>query len=446
MEQIILFSSDIHSQITAYNDNSTTGKNSRKNDTSFGYNLMKKITDGKIDQRVGKIKLIHSDGISDGTGFRVGSEYIASAYHIFKNIIHEIWVQLNLKIAEKEGDNLDDFASKLALQFPFDYESGTETTYRAVCDLTDKWMKGFYVRFRRWATFKDFTDTGIFEGKLTNKELQSMILQYWRVNITFGYVTEESLGITFNLDHNIAFYDEKKDVIILKLLKEDKVIPPPFILDIGPIKSPLHLFGYPANQHLRVDPNCEVYTEDQESQDKLKKETQIALECCKNNHQEWCRKVDCNKEDLTKLKKQYEEIPYSCNDHRVILHCSESIIQGASGSPVIIVQQNMDNPNDFKVQVMLLYGLPGKLHANLPTVQDRQILQQNVFFEEGISMKSLHETLSAVPELKKNLFSLSSSTHTRQTYQESEQQVEEGSLVSRISSWCWQVLDMDSWI
>lgn len=190
-------------------------------------------------------------------------------------------------------------------------------------------------------------------------------------------------------------------MIILKLVQEgNKVIPPPFVLDVGPIQSCLHLFGHPDGKTLTVDPNCEVYSEDQ--QDQLNTDINIALEYCRNN--KWCPNAN---EDLKKLEQQYQSMFESYQNHRIILHCSESIMKGASGSPVIRADEKADNSIAVKVQAMLLSGLPGILYQRLRR-EDQKIMKQKVFFEEGISMKTLHCILDVVPELRNNLFSTTS--------------------------------------
>lgn len=237
---------------------------------------------------------------------------------------------------------------------------------------------------------------------LTLSEFQNTILEYWSAQIKFSFIKEEDPGITFKLDHNIAFYDEVQDVIILKLVQEEnKVIPPPFVLDVGPIQSCLHLFGHPDGNTLIVDPKCEVYSEDQ--QDQLNTDKKCALEYCTNNSW-WCNNAN---EDLKTLEQQYQSMLKSYQNHKIILHCSESIMKGASGSPVIRTDEKADNSIAVKVQAMLLGGHPGILYDRLRRENQKQ-MKQRVFFEEGISMKTLHSILDVVPELRNHLFSTTS--------------------------------------
>jgi hypothetical protein len=199
-----------------------------------------------------------------------------------------------------------------------------------------------------------------------------MITNSCRIYFGFKDDMQNIPALTFSYD--VAFASPKHDVVILELAEDQKMLPEP--LQLTNINIPcgkLHVIGHPARMKLRHDPGCKVIN-DQEELTKVVKKGIDYFSGQGSNRQE--------------VQDDYSHCKLS--DDRILFHCSKSTAHGASGSPLIVVN-DIPSRNEKTVQAtgMLLRGFP-PAYYNKSTEEEAP---PDVLIESGISMEKIKSLL-----------------------------------------------------
>lgn len=303
---------------------------------------------------------------SYGTGFRVGEDFVMTAYHVLRDSIDNLKKLLVSLL--REPDSTDKPLQELGIDERY-LQSSVESYLSPVskamrfkslsCHLIPKYREKIETKWR--------TDTGI----------------------KFDLGTKEEVKFYFDLD--ITFADEENDILILKLRVDggSKRKPDAIHLDQFEVNSNVHLIGYlpsttPARS-LTINSNCKVYIN----------ERQLAEDIDKA--QKWW-KQNLPSADLDPCL--YEQGKTETRHGRVILHASKEFEHRSSGSPGFAIDNYTSNR--LKVQLMYLAGYPSHYYESHKRFEPKP----EYCFESAISMKRIGTILSLAgqEELKSNIF------------------------------------------
>lgn len=202
-----------------------------------------------------------------------------------------------------------------------------------------------------------------------------------RVEIKFKFVKDNDPVILGQCSYDVAFASPSHDIVILELIGYTRLPNPFHLKSINAAATKLHLFGHPGGKKLRHDPACKII-KDQEELENLVKEGILFF--TKSGYQ----------------KEQVEKDYNSCvlSKDRIFFHCSKSISHGASGSPLVVI----NNEKEVHVIGMLLKGHPEYCYNNKTDMDDRPEL----LLESGISMEKVCSLLNhpSLQELAVDLF------------------------------------------
>eukprot|EP00105_Crassostrea_gigas_P034576 XP_019918724.1 PREDICTED: uncharacterized protein LOC105318198 [Crassostrea gigas] len=301
----------------------------------------------KLLKRIGCIKVTYTKD-SHGTGFRVGSKYFMTAFHVIEDVLIKFWKEVFRRLTEKEQSHMKWTDDKI----PVDGE----------------WKLSNLLQFVGPSKMNDLMEIG--KQSITD-----------RVQIKFGFVRDNEYSFLARCSYDVAFASPSNDVVILELI-EDTNLPNQFHLKtINAAATKLHLIGHPGGRKLEHDPACKII-KDQKELEKLK-ETGISFFTTKGYTKD-------------QVEKDYE--PCILSSDRLFFHCSKSVAHGASGSPLIVII----NEKEAQVIGMLLRGHP-KFYYNYDKDNgDRP----DLLVESGISMEKVRSLLDhqTLQELTVNLF------------------------------------------
>ncbi|XP_061194804.1 uncharacterized protein LOC133202965 [Saccostrea echinata] len=316
-------------------------------DSSYPYKDGKVIVDHELDKRIGCIE-ITAKRRSNGTGFRVGSKYVMTAFHVMEDVLVPFWKQVYSRLKDEERRPLRWTAENV----PVDGRWNLSILITSL----DPSIQGTLIK--------------IADEMITKSSL-----------IKFGFVdgksdTKSVLGFSYD----VAFVSQKHDVVILEL-NEDTNLPPPLILkdtNIPGVK--LHVIGHPKGIELQHDPGCKIIEDQAELTELVNKGIDFFTGLG--------YKIDQVKEDYA---------PCVLSSDHILFHCSESTAHGASGSPLIVIKEKP------QVTGMLLKGHP-HLYYNYSSGKEDH---PELLVESGISMEKVHSLLieHSLIQLAEELFS-----------------------------------------
>ncbi|XP_048732973.2 uncharacterized protein LOC125649466 isoform X2 [Ostrea edulis] len=299
-------------------------------DSSYPYRDDKVIVTHELDKRIGCIEYT-TNKRTNGTGFRVGSKYVMTAFHVMQDILVPFWKEVYKRLDNTEKRGMD-----WALDVP---------------------MPG------RWNLSKLLSSLDPSKQATLEKIGEEMIKD--TCHIKFGFVGGDSETVLrFSCD--VAFASPEHDVVILELADQPKTLPRPLIMkDTNIPNAKLHIIGHPKGIELQHDPGCKTIENQAELTELVNKGISFFTSQGYNSDQVMADYAPC----------------VLSPDH-ILFHCSESTAHGASGSPLIVIK---DIP---KVTGMLLRGHP-HLYYNYSKGEDRP----DLLVESGISMEKIKSLL-----------------------------------------------------
>ncbi|XP_062616622.1 uncharacterized protein LOC134278329 [Saccostrea cucullata] len=316
-------------------------------DSSYPYKDGKVIVDHELDKRIGCIE-ISAKSRTNGTGFRVGSKYVMTAFHVMKDILIPFWKQVYSRLEGEERLPLRWTAENV----PVD---GRWNLTNLLSSLDPS---------------KQEKIINIAEDMITKSAL-----------IKFGFLGGNSDMLSvLKFSYDIPFASQHHDVVILEL-SEEKNLPPPLILkdtNIPGVK--LHVIGHPKGIELQHDPGCKIIDDQEELTELVNKGINFFTSL---GH------------DKEEVEKDYAPC-FLSTDH-ILFHCSKSTAHGASGSPLIVIKERP------QVTGMLLKGHP-YLYYNYNSGKEDH---PELLVESGISMEKVHSLLveHSLIQLAEELFS-----------------------------------------
>lgn len=302
----------------------------------------------KLFERIGCIKVTLHGKESHGTGFRVGSKYFMTAFHVMEDVLILFWEEVYRRLTKEERMQM-------------------------------KWTDDKIPVDGAWKLSKLLT----FVDPSKRKELIEIGKQFItnHVHIKFGFVRDCEYSSLAQCSYEVAFVSPSHDVVILELI-EDTNLPNPFHLKtINAAATKLHLIGHPGGRKLEHDPACKIIKDQKELENLVKEGISFfTSRGCKEDQ----------------VKEDYK--PCILSPDHLLFHCSESITHGASGSPLIVII----NEKEAQVIGMLLRGHP-KFYYNY---DKRNGVRLDLLVESGISMEKVNSLLicHSLHDLAANLF------------------------------------------
>ncbi|XP_033757852.1 uncharacterized protein LOC117340206 [Pecten maximus] len=330
----------------------------------FAYSEMESLTRQNPGKSIGFISVRDSLG----TGFRVGDQYVMTAYHVFKDTFET----LN-KLPATMVESPQSTVKPLSKIFTVDGKEDIKTCVERYLAPTNKELRyqtllqHIVPSFRERIEKRWIEDTWIAFNKGTDKELK------------------------FNFDLNIPFADPVNDILILKLRVDDgnrSKIPEPLHLDEFEIDTRMHLIGYLKSENvaksLKININCKVYSKATELQKDVKEAKGW-----------WAKNMPDANLDACFYESGKEETAVG----RTILHASEEFEHRSSGCPGVIIDEH--TRNCLVVQLMYLSGYPSRYYET-----ERVTPPLEYCFESGVSMKRIAAILSDAgqTDLKNSVF------------------------------------------
>ncbi|XP_060070296.1 uncharacterized protein LOC132550267 [Ylistrum balloti] len=342
-QQLLKMINDAKKQIQGYMSAEVlpepAGNFHRTDDTAVSHSLLQNIGKSNLHKSVGLIS-IRLDRTSSGTGFRVGKNFVMTAYHVFKSTIESDWETV-INEAER-SDNKEEIYEEIRRLFGVSPPDGIKPCHQRL-----PFGELFAYLQKKGRKVEDFEKS-------------------WKrnVSIAFGVRDGETTAGTFHFEYDIPFADKEHDVLVLQISENVKTLPPSLPLEERSVKSTVNLSGYPKGPtkvDLRTDIDCRVYKNNQN----LQADVNEAIEWWKNQRNQ----------DVTD---QYADVQYNNDNGKVFLHTSVQFEDGSSGSPAIAMVNDQ-----LVVQLMYLRGYPDFCYRekNFPPLK--------YLFEAGVSMPAV---------------------------------------------------------
>ncbi|XP_069101298.1 uncharacterized protein [Argopecten irradians] len=323
-------------------DGGTAGNFHKSENATLSHSTIEAMGIPGLRKSIGLITL-KKDGclLESTTGFRVGKNYLMTAYHVFKEIIKIVWERI-LKKAE-QSDKKESVKKKL--QDLFGFQSG-------------------YLNPRK----QPLPFGQLFEF-LKDHEVQIEVfdkLFRQATKVMFGIRDGKTTAGEFRFEYDIPFADVDHDVIVLKMQTGESIPPPPLQLEKDSVRDIVHLIGYPKGQtevDLRSDIKCSVYVDDQG----LRSDVTKAIKWWEDHrnrsvHGDYavCRYGDGMNCTVT---------------GKMFLHTSKEFERRSSGSPAVAIIDDR-----CVVQMMYLRGYPEFCY------KDKNFPPPQYLFEAGVAM------------------------------------------------------------
>ncbi|XP_078339460.1 uncharacterized protein LOC111108810 isoform X4 [Crassostrea virginica] len=314
------------------------GEPLRRNiDSSYLYREGHILYRSQLFRRIGCIW----SGDNRGTGFRVGSKYIMTAFHVVGEILKQFWEEVFMRLTESE---------KCAIH----------------------WTEKNVPQDGRWS-LTDLLQT--LENPEKQEKLREIGLKSISCNleIRFSFLGNKHDKEIHSdmISYDVAFASPFCDVVILELLGNEEDLPKPISLyrtNSSTTQEKLHIIGHPNGWELQHDPGCKIIKKKEELNELVKGGIEF---------------FSSQGYDKTEVEEDYK--PCVISPDHILFHCSQSTAHGSSGSPLIVISD--DQP---QVTGMLLRGHP-KLYYNYKKGKDKE--RPDLLVESGISIEKVHSLL-----------------------------------------------------
>ncbi|XP_062616710.1 uncharacterized protein LOC134278408 [Saccostrea cucullata] len=311
----------------------------------------------QVGKQIGCIQFTRNN--SCGTGFRVGSKYVITAYHVLEDIFRPFWKHVHNVLSVKERKEI-------------------------------KWTKDILPVAGSWNLSKFFSSLDPSKRELLLQAAKEMITDSCHIKMEFTKITG---GTFFKFSHDpVAFASKKDDVLILELDDNQTLSAPLRLTEYCIPEAKLHVFGHPDNKILQHDRDCRIIEDRAELAEVVKEGISFFTE---------------KGFDSEVVKEDYS--PCKLSRNHILFHCSESIAHGASGAPLVVVT------DIARVFGMLQTGHP-KLYYNNHCKAKPLDGRPELLLEYGISMKKVKTLLesNSLFQLSNDLFSDESSSQMTQ--------------------------------
>lgn len=314
-------------------------------------------------------------GDGTGTGFRVGTRYLMTAYHVIEEHMGN-YKEKVIEEAQRDPNrqlNYRKLLQKLAVDdLPeADVEKNIE-------NVINEWMMRSSDNLKFSNLLQTMEDTGFLKAK----EELSTFFKKNLMCVFLGRMREEE-GFKYFLKTDVPFYSKEDDIAILEFEDSHTNLQKPFVLNKTDSVYPkyVHIVGYPDSHAVRQtdDFNCPLISHDE------------AISAHEKAFQWWRETFPENQADL--YFRSYDEM---FSGIKALFHCSKSTTHGASGSPGWFEHLDKDKP---KVYLMLQGAYPGFLNDFAEQFKDKNI-PHYCFIEYGIEMSTVYDLLSVMPHLK----------------------------------------------
>ncbi|KAK3099488.1 hypothetical protein FSP39_005175 [Pinctada imbricata] len=347
------------------------------------------------EQSIGLVRCHRDDKKVDrGTAYRVGTKYIMTAYHNFKNKIESMWTFIfqrlhDQKYSSELSGKWTSISKALDVKDNGEYVDSPEAIRRILLS-EGVW----YDSYRNVSELMTALEQHI--GPSNTGELEKEIKDYFKekCDIRFNYTEERfaseqgkgdnSSQKEFVFQCNIPFGSRVDDVLILELTtinpEQAANFPRRFKLKYQDLDTDLktsayiHIFGHPDGKVLQVDLQCHLLTmDDKEDIDK-------------NKVNFWTKFTSGM---LTESDVEMGYKGFMTDVDQRLFHVSQSTAHGASGAPCLIVDGKTP-----VVLVMLLGGYPKFFYNALSKKQqESKDLDPKYLIESGIPMSKVSKLL-----------------------------------------------------